>query len=224
MAHLPHQKTHRAVTRLRPGFESPKTSRRWLNKNPEWRKKIETVAKNALAPNTQASYQSAWNVFVKFCDKHDIDKSLRFPADELVLCAFAASHAGLKAGGTATNRINSLKTWHAIHNVPWHGSARLSYVLRGVASMEPTSVTRPPRPPISAEMLRQLHDKLDLDIPLHAAVFAAATVAFWGQCRLGELLASSALKTQNASLPALSSLERHSKANGIEIKCIYYGV
>ncbi|QRW03528.1 hypothetical protein RhiLY_02527 [Ceratobasidium sp. AG-Ba] len=180
MAGLPPWKTHRPSAKPTLRTSPQKPPRNWLNRDSRWRERIDTVARNALAPSTQAGYRSAWNLFVKFCDEHGIDDSLRFPADELVLCAFAASHAGLKAGGTVLNRISGLKAWHALHNLQWQGSARLSYVVKGVTNMEPTSAVKPPRPPISAEMLRKLHDKLDLDIPLHAAVFAVATVAFWG--------------------------------------------
>ncbi|KAJ6448084.1 hypothetical protein C8R47DRAFT_928037, partial [Mycena vitilis] len=52
---------------------------------------------------------------------------------------------------------------------------------------------RAPRPPINRAMLKALYDSLDFSNPRDVAVFAAACVAFWGQCRLGELLPVSAL-------------------------------
>ena len=41
-------------------------------------------------------------------------------------------------------------------------------------------------------MISQLIDNLDLNSPFDAAVAACAVTAFWGQCRLGELLPSHA--------------------------------
>lgn len=45
-----------------------------------------------------------------------------------------------------------------------------------------------PRPPVNSNLLIQLVQGLDLTAPLDAAVAACAVTAFWGQCRLGELL------------------------------------
>ena len=86
------------------------------------------------------------------------------------------------------NRISALKAWHTAHNVEWKGSTQLQYVLNGVHNLAPGTSRRPPRPPINATMLIKLVQVLDLNSPLDAAIAACATTAFWGQCRLGELL------------------------------------
>ena len=39
-------------------------------------------------------------------------------------------------------------------------------------------------------MITQLIESLDINLPFDVAVAACATTAFWGQCRLGELLPS----------------------------------
>ena len=57
-----------------------------------------------------------------FCDEEHVPEHLRFPADEFVLCAFAASSFKKHAGGTPRSRITALKAWHAAHNVEWRGS------------------------------------------------------------------------------------------------------
>ncbi|KAF8598116.1 hypothetical protein BDV93DRAFT_411659, partial [Ceratobasidium sp. AG-I] len=167
-----------------------------------------------LAKSTQSNYRSAWRTFSAFCDSQNINRSLRFPADELVLCAFATSKAGILAGGTVANQIAGLKTWHAIHNKPWAGGARLTYVLKGVNNLAPTTSRRALRPPITSQMLQHLHDRLDLNLPRDAAVFAIATTCFWGQCRAGELIATSRTDTQNPALPTVASLGSKTSLNG----------
>ncbi|KDN36472.1 hypothetical protein RSAG8_10810, partial [Rhizoctonia solani AG-8 WAC10335] len=180
----------------------------------DFRKIITDTLLNCLAPSTQANYRSTWKQFLAFCDAHHVPQKFRFPADEMVLCAFAASHARISSGGTAANRIAGLKTWHALANMAWNGGPRLAYVLRGVKNLSPSSSKKPPRPPVSAEMIQFLHDNLDLDSPKEAAIFAVAAVCFWGQCRLGELLASSRQHTSDPNLPTLSSLGPPVSKNG----------
>jgi hypothetical protein len=55
-------------------------------------------------------------------------------------------------------------------------------------------------------MLSQLHKKLELSNPLQATVFATATIAFWGQCCLGELLGTSRCVHNPRTLPSRCSL------------------
>jgi hypothetical protein len=171
---------------------------------------VSQALKRAWADSTLKRYTGAIKQFILFCDAERVPESLRFPTDEFVLCAFAASSFRKHAGGTPRSRISALKAWHITHNVEWKGSSRLRYVLNGVHNSAPKSSRRPPRPPITATMLTQLIDNLDLDSPLDAAVAACAASAFWGQCRLGELLPQSA--SSAISLPTRSDLKR-SKRN-----------
>jgi hypothetical protein len=81
-------------------------------------------------------------------------------------------------------------------------------VLNGVRNLAPESSKRPPRPPINARMLSQLVESLDLNSPLDAAVAACTVAAFWGQCRLGELLPPSASPLLPPPLPTRSDFKR----------------
>ena len=145
---------------------------------------------NSWATSTTQQYSSAVRHFLNFCDAEQVPNLLRFPTDEFVLCAYAASGAGSSSGDTIKKRFTALKAWHHTHNVGWHGSMRLHLVLNGVANLTPDTSIRPPRPPISATMLSQLIAGLNLHDPLDAAIAACASNAFWAQCRLGELLPS----------------------------------
>lgn len=154
---------------------------------------VSRAIQKSWANSTLKRYSGAIKQFIRFCEAEGVPERLRFPADEFVLCAFAASSFGRHAGGTPRSRLSALKAWHAAHNVKWNGSARLRFVLNGVRNSAPSLSKRPPRPPINATMLVLLIQNLDLNSPLDAAIAACAVVAFWGQCRVGELLPLSSL-------------------------------
>ena len=169
---------------------------------------INQAIQGGWASTTINRYTGAIKQFMRFCDSEHIPNHLRFPADEFVLCAFAASSLGRHAGSTPRSRISALKAWHIIHNIEWKGSARLRYVLNGVHRLAPGCSKRPTRPPIDAKMLSQLIENLDLNSPIDAAVAACAATAFWGQCRLGELLPSSLATSLSTPFPTRSGFNR----------------
>ncbi|TFK16571.1 hypothetical protein FA15DRAFT_550127, partial [Coprinopsis marcescibilis] len=55
----------------------------------------------------------------------------------------------------------------------------------------PPSSKQPPRLPIDARMITKLVSSLNLHDPFDTAVAACASIAFWGQACLGELLQTS---------------------------------
>ena len=169
---------------------------------------VTQAIQSGLADSTLKRYSGTIKQYIRFCDRERIPEHLRFPADEFVLCAFAASSLGRHAGSTPRARLSALKAWHIMHNMEWKGSPRLCYVLSGVHNSAPGSSTRPPRPPINTRMLSQLIDNLNLDSPLDAAVAACATTAFWGQCRLGELLPASLRSPPTTTLPTRDGFKR----------------
>lgn len=155
--------------------------------SPSSRLKIRTAIQRSLAPSTHLSYQSAIRIFNIFCDREKIPTHRRTPTPEPLLCAFAADGINQLSGSTIKNRIAALKAWHTSNNWPWLGGDRLIRVIKGVQNATPTS-TNPKRPPASIHALETLADNLNHDNPLDLAIFACACTAFWGQCRLGELL------------------------------------
>jgi len=149
---------------------------------------------------------------VTFCDAEGVPPHLRFPSDEFVLCAFAASSLGTLAGTTVRKKLASLKAWHNIHNLEWRGGPRLNLVVNGVSNLAPQSSRKPPRPSVNSTMLSQLIQSLNLQDPLDAAVAACASVAFWAQCRIGELLPTSSSDLSTVTKPSRSNIRR-SKRN-----------
>jgi hypothetical protein len=143
---------------------------------------LQTALQNGWAPTTIKSYNHHVKLFIKFCDNERIPPHRRFPADKIVLCAFATSRIGRILGNTIRNHLSGLRAWHLFHNMPWNGGQRLHYVVNGVSCLSPPSSTRPPRIPVNRNMIEILHDKLDPNSNFDAAVLACATTAFWGQC------------------------------------------
>ena len=90
---------------------------------------LDQALQGAWAGSTLRRYSGAIRQFIHFCDDEHIPPHLRFPADEFVLCAFAASSIGKHVRGTPQGRLSALKAWHLSQNVEWKGSARLRYVL-----------------------------------------------------------------------------------------------
>lgn len=169
---------------------------------------VSHAIRNGWAGSTFKRYSGSIDQFIRFCDAEGVPEHMRFPADEFVLCAFAASSAGIHARTTPRGRLSALKAWHIAHNMEWKGSPRLRYVLNGVHNLAPRGSRRPPRPPVTATMILRLIEHLDLNSPLDAAVAACATTAFWGQCRLGELLPSSSPDVLSTPFPLRSGFKR----------------
>lgn len=167
---------------------------------------VNRVLDSCLAKSTLSGYAAAVTRFWAFCDAARIEIGRRFPTEEEVLAAYAASFASFSSGSTAASAFAALKTWHALHNKPWAGGPRLNYVLRGVTNLAPVTSKKVPRKGIDRHDLCTLHDALDLSNPFDAAVYAAATIAFWAQCRLGELLGSARLKHDPSRFPSRSSI------------------
>lgn len=176
--------------------------------SPRSKHHISRAIRNGWAQSTVKRYSGSIDQFIRFCDAEGVPDHLRFPADEFVLCAFAASSVGIHSRSTPRNRLAALKAWHIAHNMEWKGSSRLRYILNGVHNLAPRNSRRPPRPPINATMISQLLDHLDLTLPFDAAVAACATTAFWGQCRLGELLPSSASVSLLTLFPIRSGFKK----------------
>ena len=179
--------------------------------SPHSRHRVTRAIKNGWAKSTVKRYSSSIKQYIRFCDMEGIPEHLRFPADEFVLCAFAAASAGVYARSTPRNQLSALKAWHVAHNLNWNGSSRLRYVLNGVHNLTPRGSKHPPRPPVSAKMIIELIQHLDLDSPLDIAIAACAAMAFWGQCRLGELLPSSLIVLLSMLFPLRSSLRRSTR-------------
>jgi hypothetical protein len=154
-------------------------------------RRADEVVALAWAGLTLKLYNEGTTTFNAWCDTHGIPFGARLPANEDLLCEFAASYLRTHSGSLVKNYLQGIRAFHIYRNVPYCGSTRLKYVVRGVANAAPDSSKLDPRPPITLAMLMLLADDFSPSSAFDAACFAAATVSFWCQARLGELLPES---------------------------------
>lgn len=181
----------------------------------EAKQKIRRAISHAWADTTIDKYARSLDAFHAFCDFEGVTRAQRLPANEFLLCAFAASRLGEIAGGTAKNAISAVKAWHVLEDVDWEGGLRLRYTLRGVENLGPEKQDL--RPPVTAAMVEILGEGLDLADPLDASVFSTACSALWGQIRLGEILSETQAKFKTGRIPLVSDFKPASTAAGSRI-------
>jgi len=71
---------------------------------------------HAWADSTLKKYHGVIKDFHSFCDKEHVPSCNHLPANEHLLCAFAASHVGSVAGDTVQSHMAALKAWHIYNN------------------------------------------------------------------------------------------------------------
>ena len=144
-----------------------------------------TTVQNAFAPSTKSTYAAGVLRFNEFCDAWDVSEDARMPASPTLLAAFVGQVRGRYAGGTIKTWLSGIRAWHVIHQAEWHGDHEWVHNARISASKEGTHFKQPPRAPVSLDHLRLLHNALNLSHSLHAAIWAVATITFFGCRRLG---------------------------------------
>jgi hypothetical protein len=168
--------------------------------------------RDGLAQSTRKQYAGGVSAFLSFCDESSIPDHLRLPANEFLLCAFAASKAGRQGRQSVRNAMSGLRAWHIEQGVQWNGRLQLQYVLTGVGRRAPPP--QQPRAPVTKPMLCLLAERLDRRSTRDLCVLAAATVAFWTQSRLGELLMESAANGERMHVPSRRHLAAPSTTRG----------
>ncbi|KAF8602648.1 hypothetical protein BDV93DRAFT_424232, partial [Ceratobasidium sp. AG-I] len=173
--------------------------------------RIQEVLAHSLARRTNMNYSSAVRAFRDFCAANNFSP---LPASEFALCAYAAYLASSMAGSSIANALSGIRSWHVMTNNNWNGSPRLQLIVKGATNLAPISSHAPVRAPVTLTMLTALARCLDLNAAEDRAILAVATVAFWGQCRLGELLGTSSRHFDPSMLPSRSSLGAPISGNG----------
>ncbi|KAJ7747966.1 hypothetical protein DFH07DRAFT_802895 [Mycena maculata] len=210
-----------ALTRRRYGRFDPKRHAKHHSRiSSTAEAKVHHAIQNAWAESTLKKYNQGLKAFLRFCDTEQINPDQRLPADEFLLCAFAASRAGEIAGVTARGAVAAVKAWHIINNAEWRGGIRLRYTLRGVENLGPSKHDQ--RPPVTEAMLRALDKDLDHGDPKDAAVFATACCAYWGQIRLGEILSETQGSFIAGRIPLASNLGPPSTPAGSRVLRLPY--
>ncbi|KZV83972.1 hypothetical protein EXIGLDRAFT_700899 [Exidia glandulosa HHB12029] len=146
------------------------------------------VHNTAVSQGTLKNYDSAAAHFQQWCaaERIPFDNSRSIP--EPILCVYAASMAGVYAGGTARSKLAGLRYAHELHALRWLGSPRLLQILNDVDLAAPDTARRDQRPPVTVAMLDKALLRLDPHRLFNVCVAAAMPTIFWGQLRGGEVL------------------------------------
>lgn len=96
--------------------------------------------------------------------------------------------AGLYANSTIGNYVSSVRAWHILHGIEWSllHENETDALLKAARALSPPSSKRAPREPYTIGAIESIHNHLDLNTPLHAAVFACLTTTFFATARTGE--------------------------------------
>ncbi|KAF6741673.1 hypothetical protein DFP72DRAFT_780388, partial [Ephemerocybe angulata] len=149
-------------------------------------RRINEVLVQSWCQETRSTQGAALLRFTEHCDELEIPEENRMPASPYLLASFVSKHAGKVSESCIDGWMSSLHAWHTVNNAPWKGDGSfVSQVKKGAVKLAPPP--KPPRMPVTLQHMKVLQRGLDLFDPFDAAVWAVATCAFWGCCRLGEL-------------------------------------
>ncbi|KAF5346190.1 hypothetical protein D9756_011123 [Leucocoprinus leucothites] len=150
--------------------------------------RIRSLREQAWDESTRICYGASLLVFHVFCDSKDIPEDHRAPAPHSLIASFITALAGCYSGSTITNYVSGVRAWHLLHAMKWEADkADIDILIRAAEKTAPASVKRPRRDPYTVDYIISLRKHLTLNKPLHAAIFACLTTAFYGSARLGEL-------------------------------------
>lgn len=85
----------------------------------------------------------------------------------------------------------------------------------------PPSSRREQRPPCLTEHLKLLGKSLDLNTPLHAAVWSCATALFYGMARSGELTTPNLKAFDPRSHPTIDNVRLDTDKDGLKVTAIH---
>ncbi|EPQ56564.1 hypothetical protein GLOTRDRAFT_12382, partial [Gloeophyllum trabeum ATCC 11539] len=136
-----------------------------------------------------ANYGAGLCKFHLFCDVFSIPEIRRLPASFELLHSFALwAPISVKV---AQKYLSAVRAWHLAQGwsppLSEEHMTRISWSLHGMANLQHSKRSRPPRPPVTLAMLAALKAALDLTDPFDACVWAAADSSFWGMMRFGEV-------------------------------------
>ncbi|KAG2744527.1 hypothetical protein P692DRAFT_20877960 [Suillus brevipes Sb2] len=91
------------------------------------------------------------------------------------------------SGKTLANYFYGIRAWHLLHGQPWLAQqGEITLALEGAKRLAPPASKRLKRAPFTIDIITSIRSTLDLNLPLHAAVFACLTTSFFTIARTGE--------------------------------------
>jgi len=141
----------------------------------------------AWTPGTRQTYGTGLLIFHVFCDSREIPEEQRCPASTVLMLAFISACTGAYSGAALANYFYAVQAWHTLHGAPWTMTkAEAMTALNGATALAPPKSKQEKRVLFTKEIIKAIHDALDLLIPLDAAVYACLMTTFWSAARLGE--------------------------------------
>lgn len=163
---------------------------------------LEAIQNHALVlyktikKKTVESYGSVVRDYLAFCDEQQVPIQARFPSKRDVVEHFMTSYVAKVKAKTVSKKVDAMRFWHSIHGLELDLPRDIwRRIMRGLLACEPPG--KEPRPPALYKDLQVLYEMLDHDDPEDVALFAAATTAFFGMARPGDVT----LPTRNAFNP-----------------------
>ncbi|KAF9524074.1 hypothetical protein CPB83DRAFT_861844, partial [Crepidotus variabilis] len=159
--------------------------------------RISMVIEARWDKSTRETYGSGLLTFHSWCDSRNVPELERCPVSHITLITFIASCSGSYSASALRNMVHGIHVWHTLHGQPWSVvRSELDAVLGGGGKLAPISSKKAPRPPVTVEIIKAVYQKLNLNTPLDAAVYACLTTIFWSTSRVGEF-----------TLPSLKSFD-----------------
>lgn len=96
------------------------------------------------------------------------------------------------SGKTLANYFYGIRAWHLLHGQSWLvQQGEITLALEGAKRLAPPTSKRPKRAAFTVDIITTIRSALDLNHPLHAAVFACLTTSFFTIARTGEFTVTS---------------------------------
>ncbi|KAF9069554.1 hypothetical protein BDP27DRAFT_1447612 [Rhodocollybia butyracea] len=170
-------------------WTTPYSLKAQINRDAEVSPRLQALMYEGLLSSTVDDTRQAYGAgllrFNQFRDDKGISESSWMPASSTLLGAFVANYIGSGTGKMIQNWLNGLRLWHIYNEAEWHGKEGWLPALTKSADKKGAVSKRTPRGPITEEHLMALRKSLDLSLPMHAAIWAAAVAAFWVVDALG---------------------------------------
>lgn len=141
----------------------------------------------AWAEGTHEVYGTGLLTFHVFCDEGGIPEKQRAPASSILMESFVATLAGSYSAKAIGNYVAGVRAWHILHGQKWEvDEEKMKALLKAAGKVSPATSRRVKRKPFTPSIIIAIRQHLDLSKPLHAAVYACLTTAFYCAARLGE--------------------------------------
>ena len=151
------------------------------------RTRVKETMVHAWEEETRTSYGAGLLMWHCFCDSKGVAERERAPAQQSLVSAFVAHMATAYSGKTIAGYLSGVRAWHLLHSVPWIPEKKeLDAMLRAADKLTPSNSRKKKRLPYTPAFISAIKQKLNLEVPLDAAVYACLTTCFYASARLGE--------------------------------------